>query len=219
MNYPVRVFVLFTCMAVLGGCGAVSKSVGDYQPITSLDGLKQDQSKMPTLAYERPGAPDLSAYDRFIVGPVTVDYRDPDMKELSVEDVNRMRNYLESAIIRELTEAGYQVGTRSDSRTLRMSFAISGFSAPTGGGAANVAAGVAGAAVGVPMIAISVGEVTVEGTFRQALTNRVDAVVIDRSAGSRVMKSKPWSTWADVESAFDQWAEGIRETVDEAHGK
>ncbi|MEO1235246.1 MAG: hypothetical protein AAFX76_00510 [Planctomycetota bacterium] len=43
--------------------------------------------------------------------------------------------------------------------------------------------------------------------------------MIDRSTGSRLFKDKPWSTWADVESAFDQWAVGIREAVDEAHGR
>jgi hypothetical protein len=66
---------------------------------------------------------------------------------------------------------------------------------------------------------LSVGEVTIEGVFLDALANRIDAVAVDRSAGSRVLNKSPWSTWADVEATFDIWAKGIREAVDEAHGK
>ncbi len=54
---------------------------------------------------------------------------------------------------------------------------------------------------------------------RYWLTNRIDAVVVDRSAGSRTLNAKPWSTWADVEGTFDKWAKGVREAIDKAHGR
>ena len=68
-------------------------------------------------------------------------------------------------------------------------------------------------------VAISVGDVTVEAAFREALSNRIDAVVVDRSAGSRFLNSAPWSSWADVEKTFDIWANGVREAIDKAHGR
>ena len=78
----------------------------------------------------------------------------------------------------------------------------------------------AGAVVGLPgVFAVSVGKVTVEGVFREAMSNRIDAVAVSRSEGSHVFKNKPWSTWADVRASFDNWAEGIRKAVDKAHGK
>ncbi len=142
------------------------------------------------------------------------------MKELDPEQIDEMQRYFHGALVKVLTEAGYTVGTRSEANTLRISMTVSGLQAWKGGGAANVAAMAGGAVVGLPMVfAISVGEVTVEGVFREALTNRIDAVVVDRSGGSRVFKAKPWSTWADVEGTFDKWAEGIREAVDKAHGR
>lgn len=78
----------------------------------------------------------------------------------------------------------------------------------------------AGAVVGLPVIfAVSVGEVTVEGVFREALTNRIDAVAVNRSRGSRVLNATPWSTWADVKGTFDNWAKGLRKAINEVHGR
>ncbi len=143
------------------------------------------------------------------------------MKELKPEDIGRMQQYFRDAMVKELRKAGYEVGTRSQARTLRISLTISGLKAPSGGGAANIALMAAGMAMRLPLglVAASVGEVTVEGVFREALTNRIDAVVVDRSQGSRVLKKKPWSTWADVQATFDTWAKGFRESVDKARGR
>lgn len=66
---------------------------------------------------------------------------------------------------------------------------------------------------------LSVGEVTVEAIFRQSAKNRIDAVVVNRAQGQRLMNAKPWSTWSDAEQSFREWAKGIRKAVDRAHGK
>jgi hypothetical protein len=103
---------------------------------------------------------------------------------------------------------------------MRISFTLSGLEASNTGGAANLGVMAVGAVVGLPgVFAVSVGKVTVEGVFREAMSNRIDAVVVSKTAGSRVFKNKPWSTWADVQASFDIWAEGIRKAVDKAHGK
>ncbi len=221
LRFKYMVAVLLTFIVALSACGPTSRTVNeDYSIMTDTSGLKLDKSQEPTLLYKRPGAPTLAAYKRFIIDPIKVNYTDPDMKELDPEQIEEMQRYFHGALIKELTEAGYKVGTRSEANTLRISMTVSGLQAWKGGGAANVAAMAGGAVVGLPMIfAISVGEVTVEGVFREALTNRIDAVVVDRSGASRVFKSKPWSTWADVEGTFDKWAEGIRKAVDKAHDR
>ncbi len=210
--------VLFT----LSACGPVGRTVPDtYSTLTDTTGLTVDMSQAPTVMYKRPGAPTLADYTRFIVDPIRVNYDDPDMQELDPEQIDEMQRYFHGTMIRELREAGYDVGTRTEPDTLRMTFTVSGLKAWTGGGAANVAAMAGGMAVGIPVgvFSISVGEVTVECVFQNAVENRVDAVVVSHTGGSRMFKAKPWSTWADVEGAFDRWAEGIREAIDKAHGR
>lgn len=222
MNYinSVGFALMIFALVAMTACAPTSKTVKDYSIIENTSGLVLDNSQAPTLVFKRPGVPTLAAYNRFIIDPVQVSYTDPEMEELDAEQVGKMQNYFRVAIIKELSEAGYEIGTRSEDKTMRISLTISNLKAWDGGGAANVAAIAAGAVVGLPMIfAVSVGEVTVEGVFREALTNRIDAVVVDHSKGSRVLNSKPWSTWADVEGTFDKWAEGIREAIDEAHGR
>ncbi len=211
--------LVLTATLALAACAPKSKTVGSTAVTADVSGLVLDRSQAPTLLYKRPGAPTLADYDRFIIDPVRVDYSDPNIEELDPEDVAQIQQYFQNALINELRDAGYQIGTRSEAGTMRISLTILGLEASNAGGAANVAAMAAGAATGLPVIfAISVGEVTVEGIFREALTNRIDAVAVDRSQGSRIFNNKPWSTWADVEGAADKWAEGIRAAVEQAHG-
>lgn len=194
----------------VAGCGSSSKSVQSSAITADLTGLVRDNSSAPTIIYKRPGAPTFAAYNKFIVEPPRVDYTDPKMKELSPRSVRRMQLYFYDAVIKELREGGYTVGTRTEPNTMRISFVISGLKAPNA--MPNIVAAFA-------PVAISVDEVTVEGIFSDAVTRRIDAVALDRAAGSRVLNSKPWSTWADVESAFDTWAEGIRGAIDKANGR
>ena len=212
--------LMLMVLVIITACGPKAMPVRGYEPTVDISGLELDKSQSPTIVYARPGAPGLDDYNRFIIDPVLFIYTDPKMKELSPEQVGRMTQYLRDAMINELRDAGYDIGTRSQAGTMRISFTISGFKAPSGGGAANIGTIGAGAAAGLPVIfAVSVGEVTVEGVFREALTNRIDGVAVTRTRGSHVLNPNPWSTWADVEKSFDEWAKGFREAVDKAHAK
>ena len=212
--------LMLMVLVVFTACAPKGIPVQGYEPTVDLSGLELDKSQSPTIVYARPGAPGLDEYNRFIIDPVQIYYTDPKMKELSPEQVGRMTQYLRDAMINELRDAGYDIGTRSQAGTMRISFTISGFKAPSGGGAANIGTIGTGAVVGLPVIfAVSVGEVTVEGVFREALTNRIDGVAVTRTRGARTLNPSPWSTWADVEKSFDEWAKGFREAVDKAHAK
>ena len=206
----VRLSTLAILSVILVACGPSGQTVSRSAITADLTGLQQDRSAAPTRVYIRPKAPGLGAYSRFIIEPVRIDYRDPKIKELDPKDVQRMQSYFQNAMIAELRKGGYTVGTRTEPGTMLVSLSVAGLKAPSA--AANVS-------VLLAPIALSVGEVTVEGVFREATSNRIDAVVLERSKGSRVFNAKPWSTWADVESAFDGWAEGFRKAVDKAHGR
>lgn len=213
MTFAYRItstMLMLTVLVGVAACGSAIKTIGDYEIVSDLSGLELDESKQPLVLYIRPGAPTFAAYERFIVDDVQVNYTDPAMEELSPERVGEMQQYLRNAIIRELREGGFEVGTRTEANTLRISMTISDLKAPTS--ATNVSAAV------VPF-AINVGEVTVEAVFREAVTDRIDAVVVESSRGSRTLNPSPWSTWADVTATFDRWAKGIREAAEEAHGR
>lgn len=207
----VSTVILAAMTTTLAACGASSVGVKPTSVRSSqLDGLVLTSGKSPTLIYQKPNAAGFEAYSHFIVDPVRIDYSDPNMRDLKYEDVARMQRFFQSQVVSELRDGGYDVTTRIQPDTMRMNFTITGMKAPSA--AANVS-------VLLAPIAISVGEVTVEATFTDAETNEVQAVVVDRSRGSRALNKSAWSTWADVEDAFKTWAKGIRGAVDEAKGR
>ena len=201
--------LVLTTLLVASGCATKDIPVVEgYAPTVDIAGLVRDDSEAPTIIFRRPGAPELSEFRRFIIDPVEIYYDDPDLQELSAENVASLQQSFLEAMTRELTDAGFEVGTKSDAGTLRVSFALSGLQAPSAG--PNVA-------TLVFPYAIRVGEVTVEAVFRDSLTNQVEGVAITRARGSRWFNASPWSTWADVRKFFDGWAEGFRTSVEEAH--
>lgn len=209
-NLTKSVITLLT-LVVVSGCAQVSKEVSHSAVATNVSGLVLDSSQKPSLVYKRVGAPTLAEYKRFIIDPIVIDYKDPAMKDIPAEDIAEMQAYFHKVMSEELTEAGYKVVTRSTENTLRISFIISDLKVPTA--ATNVSVFL------VPGLQTSVGEVTVEAVFKDAFSNTINAVVVESSRGSYMFNKKPWSTWADVESAFDNWAVGFREAVDNAHSK
>ena len=210
LNLLLCLLLVLMVLASISACATKSVTVEGYETTVDVSGLEHDKSQSPTIVYRRPGAPGLGEYNRFIIDPVMVIYNDPKMKELSPEQVGRMTQYLRDAMINELRDAGYEVGTKSQAGTMRISFTITGLKAPSAIG--NVTAALA-------PIAVSVGDVTVEWVLREALTHRIDAVAVTRARGSYVLNPTPWSTWADVERTFDDWAKGLREAVDKAHAQ
>ncbi len=205
-----KLLMLVVVLASLSACATrdVAVDEGTYRTTVDVSGFERDDSDAPTIIYRRPGAPGLGEFDRFIIDPVLVFYSDPKMEDIAPENVGRMQDHLLEAMVEELTTAGYEVGTKSMPGTLRISFRLTGLRAPTA--APNVTAAV------FPY-AISVGEATVEAVFYDAVSNRLEGVVVTRARGSRWLNPSPWSTWADVREFLDGWAEGFREAVDEAH--
>jgi len=209
-NLLVKTAIAFGVLIAIAGCAPTSRTVENHSYNADLSGLKLDQSYSPTIVYTRPNSPAFEAYNRFIVDPVMVNYEDPSMEDLDPDTVAQMQAYFRDSLIKSLRDGGYKVGTRTESNTLRISLHLSGLKAPSA--AANVTSAIA-------PFAISVGEVTVEAQFKEAVSNRLDIVAVANTRGSRFVNAKPWSTWADIEGAFDQWVEGIRQAIDNAHKK
>ena len=195
----------------ISGCAQVSKDVSQSQIKSNIEGLELDESHKPTLVYIRPGAPTLANYNRFIIDPISIDYSDPAMKEISAAEIRQLQEYFHSAMTNALTQSGYKVVTRSSEGVLRITFTLSELKAPTASTNVSVLL--------VPGMSTSVGEVTIEAVFKDAASNVINAVVLEGSRGSYMFNKKPWNTWGDIESAFDNWANGFRDAVDKAHKK
>lgn len=193
------------------GCAPTARTVKNHSYGADLSGLSLDSSYSPTIVYIRTGAPTFEAYNRFIVDPVIVHYDDPSMEDLDTDTVAKMQTYFRDSLIKSLREGGYEVGTKIESDTLRISLQLSGLKAPNA--AVNVVASAAGP------FSISVGEVTVEARFREAVSNRLDIVAVANTKGSRLFNAKPLSTWSDIKMAFAQWSKGVRESIDKAHNQ
>ena len=204
-------FIALMLLVMFGvsACATQGMHTEEYVPTVDVSGLERDDSESPNVIYRRPGGRELGEINRFIIDPVQVFYEDPKMQELSPEQVSSMQEYLLYAVGRELRDAGYEVGTRSEPDTLRISFTLSGLKAPSAG--SKVVAAL------VPYPA-SIGEATVEAIFRDGLTNRLEGVAVAHARGFRWLNSYyTWSTWGDVEKFLDDWAKAFRESVDEAH--
>ena len=202
--------VMMVALVFIAACGPKQTFVEDHEFTVDISGLELDQSQSPHKVYVRPGAPSLSEFNRYIIDSVQIVYNDPQMKELSPEMVLKMRLYFREAVVRELRMGGYEIGTKSQADTMRVSFVLSNLKAPSE--PVRVAAGL------MP-VSLNVGEVTIEVVFREALTNRIEAVVVSHSRSHNLWHPGPWTSWADITHAFDTWAKGFREAVDKAHSQ
>jgi len=200
--------LVFAGLVVLAACAPAGKPADESMFTADLTGLELRTNELPSLVYVRPGAPSLAAYKGFIIDTVQVNYTDPNMREIDPKDIGRLQESFRTKMVNELKAAGYTVGTRAEAGKLRISFVIGGLKAPSA---------VSNVTTAVFPYALSVGEVTIEAIFRDAKTNQIEAVALQRVQGSRVLNPTPWSSFADVEKTFDVWTRGIREAIDEAH--
>ena len=195
---------LLICGLAFSGCSSKNEKVENYTFSNDISELKL-QNSSPTLIYTRPNAAPLSAYKNFIIDPIKVKYNDPSVKKLDEKQIKKLQEYFHKSIVTELKNGGYNITNNPQlANTMKMSFILSGIKAPNP--AANVVSVLA-------PIAPSVGSVTVEASFTDTNKNQVSAVVVNKSQGSRILNTTPWSTWADIESSFDQWSEGIVKSI------
>lgn len=209
-NNP-RVLVAILFAFLFSGCAQVSQTVEPTQLKTDILGLEQQKEFLPTLVYIRANAPTLAKYTKFILEPIAIDVDNPNIKEVSMDDLLEMQQYLERVMADSLMSGGYEIVTEASDETLIIGFTITDMKIPTA--ATNVSMLV------VPGLSTSVGEVTVEASFTDSVTEQLNAVVVENSRGSYMFNGNPLTTSSDVKEAFDNWASGFRTALDKAHNK
>jgi hypothetical protein len=204
-----KFLVVFTLTIFITSCAQVSQ-VADPKTISvNLSGLTLDPSQAPTIVYKREGATTLANYKKFILDPLSIDYKDPKLKDISSSEIKHIQNYFTEIITQELVNGGYKLVTRSAPDVLRMTFSIKELKAPSA--STNVSM------LLIPGLSTSVGEVTIQAVFTESHTNIINAVVLESSRGSYMFNANPLTTVSDVEVAFDNWAKGLRKAIDKAH--
>ena len=203
--------LLVASLVLLGACAQVSKQAEPAELTVSVEGLELREQFLPTLVYTRDGAPGLEQYTKFIIEPIAFNDDNPNIKEVSIEDLTEMQAYLENAMSQELSKHGYELVTDASDETMIIGFTITDMQIPTA--ATNVSILV------VPGLSTSVGEVTVEAVFTDSISEQVNAVVLESSRGSYMFNGNPLSTTSDIKASFDNWATGFANALDEAHKK
>lgn len=189
--------------------------LGDYSE------FKPGEDGEALLVYRHPNA-DFSGYDRMIVDPVSV-WRpmESDLDEVPEDELVAMANYFHGAMIRQLS-TDYRIVKEPGPKTLRFRGAITeaakswvvfdtlSASIPH----MRLLSGIKRLATGTHLF---VGRASVEGEIIDAETGQRLLAAVDRRSGAKTLRGST-SSWDDVKSAFNYWAERVRDRLRKERG-
>lgn len=165
------------------------------------------------LVYFNPSA-NLGAYDKVLIDPVTVWLApDSNVAEIPVDERQQLANSLYTKLV-EALQSDYEIVSVPGPGVMRLSAAITEAekrmvaldTISTVYPAARVLSQAKSMATGTQSF---VGEASAEAKFTDAQTGELLGAGVDRRAGGKTLE-KGFSSWADVEGAYQYWAERVR---------
>ncbi len=193
-------------LLLLAACGTRGTDVSDA-PMTKVAGLQALTDTQASRVWVRPDR-DLSKYNRVLVRPVKLVFRDPDMRDIERSALRDIASYCREAVIEAIADR-YDIAPYPTPETLILEPAITGLD--KGGGLINAAS------IALAKISIDVGSIAMEAVLRDGATNAVLVVAQDRRQGRRILNAKGViDSWADVKSACREWGQLFRDRLDEA---
>jgi hypothetical protein len=193
--------------------GAVSTS-GFLRDYSILQAGGEDQAK---LRYVDSSA-DFSRYQAVIVDSVTL-WSGTELAKLEPEEKKALVDHAYEALVTALGKS-FRIAKEPGRDTLRVRAAIT--EAAGSAVAPDVVATVIPQVRTIAMLvgrsantAATVGEASGEVEVTDSVTSRVVAAGVDRRVGQRSLQGL-FSRWADVEEAWDHWAEQLRARLVEA---
>jgi hypothetical protein len=215
-----RLFCALTTLALLVGCAPTRQPRGEVQTsgflrdYSILEKGGEDQAK---LRYVDPKA-DFSRYQAVLVDSVTL-WSGPELAKLKPEQKQALVDHAYEALATSLGRS-FTIAKAPGAGTLRVRAAIT--EATSSAVAPDVVATVIpqvrllGSLVGLSAnTAATVGEASGEVEVTDSLTTRVLAAGVDRRIGQRSIQGV-FDQWADVEEAWNHWAEQLRARLVEA---
>lgn len=211
------------CCALIGlaGCTNLPKAQ-DYS--TALgepqSALQQDPNWSGGRIWVRPGPPLSSQFDRkLLMEEVTYIAGDrPDELDFQADAEMRQRvlAYLNEALRREFSQAGYQLISKPEPRSVRLRAAITGTFRndrdPRPGEYVPIGYVLGQTAKAAGMRDQS-ARLLIEASARDAMTNQLLITSLGAVTGSNLPANRK-PTAADVQSAIDDWARRVREQFD-----
>ena len=210
-----RSLVAVGLLLAFAGCATTEQTRG-VEPsgfLKDYSQLKPGRGDQALLVYFNPQA-DFSQYQKVIVDPVTIWYAEgSDLADVPRQELQLLADYLETAMRKQL-QLDFQLVERPEPGTLRIRTAITEARksrvvldlVSTVLPPARLLSQVGKLATGTHAFA---GRAAIEGELLDAVSNQRLVAVVDERAGGKALRGST-SAWADVQQAFDYWADVLR---------
>lgn len=209
---------LVVLLWLLCGCATTEQTrsvepsgfLGDYG---QLRAGRQDEA---LLVYLRPDT-DFSRYDAILLEPVTLwKGPDSDLSSVPADELKQLTDHLETAMRRQLALDWALVdGESPEALRIRVAITEARMSKPvldfvsTVLPPARLASELGHLATGTHAF---VGRAAIELEILDSMSGRRLVAAVDKRAGGKVLRGST-SAWADVQEAFDYWADVLRERL------
>ncbi len=167
---------------------------------------------------------DLGRYSKLMIDPVVVWYS-PDAQYRGIHPgvLQRLAEGFRASLVKHVEDA-YPVVDEPGPGVLRLRTALIDVvpGKPVAGTLSTVVPG--GLAVSTAKRAATgthlfVGEAALEGEIVDSVSGERIVAFIDRREGSKLDVAAGATTWGHVEAVFDEWASGLRASLDAAHDR
>jgi len=153
----------------------------------------------------------LGGYSNFIIERVAMVYSQPEEKRVfDDEELEDLQTHFQNAVREALTkDNGYQVVEAPGPGTARLHIGITDVDDTIGALNITIYTKITGAGL---------GGAAMEGEMVDSVTGEQIVAVIRWGSGSRILRAGFTHT-GDAKILMDRWAKGLRERIDEAHGR
>jgi len=176
-------------------------------------GFLSDYSKLEEIAENHLiyDSGNLGGYSNFIIERVAMVYSQPEEKRVfDDEELEDLQTHFQNAVREALTkDNGYQVVEAPGPGTARLHIGITDVDDTIGALNITIYTKITGAGL---------GGAAMEGEMVDSVTGEQIVAVIQWGSGSRILRAGFTHT-GDAKILMDRWAKGLRERIDEAHGR
>ena len=195
--------------AIISTMAAGCATVGD----PGRSGFLSDYSKLEEIAENHLiyDSGNLGGYSNFIIERVAMVYSQPEEKRVfDDEELEDLQTHFQNAVQEALTkDNGYQVVEAPGPGTARLHIGITDVDDTIGALNITIYTKITGAGL---------GGAAMEGEMVDSVTGEQIVAVIRWGSGSRILRAGFTHT-GDAKILMDRWAKGLRERIDEAHGR
>ncbi len=223
-NEFVKGFVLLALMGVIAGCAETyqAKKVQESGFLGDYSLLHKGEEGQALLVYRNPNA-NWKSYNKVLLDPVTVwAGKDSQLKDVSPEDTTRLAEYLYVKIHAALA-GDYQFVKAPGPGVLHIQIAITEADQPNA--VMHTIGNVVPQAIVVSQLKklvtgtnSFVGQASVEVKITDGATGVILAEAVDKHGGGKGLARATENTWADVEHAYDYWANKLKYRLCQARG-